>query len=389
MNIELELAQRTSEVARLLKQQEALSTFGSFAFREHNLLKILNEAARICADSLGVPYCKVCRYRSAENDLLVVAGCGWEHGVIGEVVSQADESSPQGRAYITREPVIIRHLHESNDLMLPTFYEQHGIISTVDVVIKGMEDAPYGVLEIDSPSAHVYNKYDIIFLTGFANVLAEAVATQTRVATLKALVVERNLLAQEMQHRVRNNLQLIQGMLDLHADTITEILPRQAIETIARRVMTLAQVYDHLLGVGMTGTIDFSNYLRTLCEQLPDLQLTRLGIIRLTCDANTTALNIDDVSTLGMVVAELVTNSYNHAFPGGRSGKIAITLVSSLDGLATLTIIDDGVGFNATSVVGRHGLTLARRLMTQLGGSLTVVSNPGTTWTLSFPCLAA
>ena len=387
--MDAELEQRTAEVARLLKQQEALAAFGSFAFRETDLLSILTEAARVCAHSLEVPFCKVCRYRAEDDDLLVVAGCGWDQGVIGEVVSQANESSPQGRAYITREPVIIPHVHESNGLKLPAFYAQHGIISTIDVVIAGLEGPPYGVLEIDSASPHIYNKYDIIFLTGFANVLAEAVATQVRVATLKALIAERNLLAQEMQHRVRNNLQLIQGMLDLHADTITEALPKQAIESIARRVMTLAQIYDHLLGVGMAGTIDFSQYLRTLCAQLPGLQLERLHII-LTCEADTTTLGIDDVSKLGMVVAELVTNSYGHGFPRGRRGKIAITLVSSLDGKATLTIVDDGVGFDARAVTSRHGLTLARRLMTQVkGGSLDVVSDFGTTWTLKFSCLAA
>ena len=63
-----------ADVKRLLRQQAALATFGSFAFRETDLLKILNEAARICAECLNVPFCKVCRYRPKENDLLIEAG---------------------------------------------------------------------------------------------------------------------------------------------------------------------------------------------------------------------------------------------------------------------------------------------------------------------------
>ena len=161
---------------RLLRQQAALATFGSFAFRETDLLKILNQAARLCAECLNVPFCKVCRYRPKENDLLIVAGCGWDSNVIGRVVSPADESSPQGRAYITGEPVIIRNLNAANDLSLPAFYGQHGIVATVDVLIKGIEGPPYGVLEVDSPTPHAYDEHDISFLTGFANVLAEAVA---------------------------------------------------------------------------------------------------------------------------------------------------------------------------------------------------------------------
>ena len=60
------------------------------------------------------------------------------------------------------------------------------------MVIKGYEDAPYGVLEIDSPTQHAYDEHDINFLTGFANVLAEAVATQSRMQALRMLVEEKS-----------------------------------------------------------------------------------------------------------------------------------------------------------------------------------------------------
>ena len=108
--------------------------------------------------------------------------------MIGRVVSPADASTPQGRAYITGEPVIIRNLNAANDLSLPAFYGQHGIVSTIDVLIKGDDGPPYGVLEVDSPTPHAYDGHDISFLTGFANVLAEAVATQARTQALRRLV---------------------------------------------------------------------------------------------------------------------------------------------------------------------------------------------------------
>ena len=139
-----------------------------------------------------MPFCKVCRYRPLQGDLLIEAGCGWHVGVVGTVVSQADGSSPQGRAYVTGQPVIIRNLAQADNLNLPAFYPEHGIVSTVDVVIPGFEGTPYGVLEIASPSPHHYDVHDINFLTGFANVLAEAVATATRVKSLRALVDEKN-----------------------------------------------------------------------------------------------------------------------------------------------------------------------------------------------------
>src|ERR1700726_1606295 len=106
------MSDSAAEVRKLLRQQAAIARFGSFALRERDLLKILTEAARVCADGLDVPFSKVCQYRSEQNDLLIVAGCGWQDGVIGHVVSRADMSSPQGRAFTTGEPSIIDDLQK-------------------------------------------------------------------------------------------------------------------------------------------------------------------------------------------------------------------------------------------------------------------------------------
>jgi hypothetical protein len=89
------------QVRNLRRQQAAVAGFGSFALRQNNLLRVLTEAARVCAESLGVPFCKVCRYRPEDNDLLVEAGYGWHAGVVGKVALRADESTPQGRAFVT------------------------------------------------------------------------------------------------------------------------------------------------------------------------------------------------------------------------------------------------------------------------------------------------
>jgi signal transduction histidine kinase len=204
-----------SQVQKLLRQQAAIAQFGSFALRERDLLNILTEAARVCADGLGVPFSKVCQYRPEQNDLLIVAGCGWHDGVIGCVVSRADMSSPQGRAFVTGEPSIIDDLQKDSGIDLPPFYAAHGIISTVDVIIKGSDKQPYGILEIDSDRQHNYDQHDVNFLTGFANVVAEAVSTASRgvalqlsVDRMKALVEEKDRLLYE---KVASDLQLRQA----------------------------------------------------------------------------------------------------------------------------------------------------------------------------------
>lgn len=392
------------KVRTLLRQQAAIANFGSFALRQSDLLKVLSEAARVCAEGLDVPFSKVCRYRAAENDLLIEAGHGWQAGVVGHVVSRADPTSPQGRAFSTGQPSICNDLRKDNDFELPAFYAAHGIVSTIDVIIKG-GDHPYGVLEIDNDEQHDYDQHDIDFLTGFANVLAEAVATSARTAILqttieqmKVLVDEKDrlldqskVLAEELQHRVRNNLQLVYGMLSVQLKDTSDEAGRRGIKAIARRVSTLAQVYDHLLGTGlMTRTTDFGSYLKSLCVNLEEIQESADGAITLTCDSDALILDLDVVTALGIVVAELVTNSYDHAFPNGK-GSIIVSArrAAGGDSMAILTISDSGDGFKPEAESKRHGLGLVRRLIEQVRGTAVIETDHGAVWSIRFPVARA
>lgn len=392
------MTEDAAKVSKLLRQQAAVATFGSYALRESDLLKVLTEAARVCAEGLEVPFSKVCRYRAAENDLLIEAGYGWQQGVVGHVVSRADVSSPQGRAFATGEPSICNDLRSDNNFVLPPFYAAHGIVSTIDVIIKG-GDRPYGVLEIDSDRQHDYDEHDIDFLTGFANVLSEAVATSARTATLQAtieqmkglveekdrLLGQKKILAEELQHRVRNNLQLVYGMLSKQLDDTADNAGRRGIKAIARRVSTLAQVYDHLLGNEMTRTTDFGSYVRSLCANLAEIQGAPGGVT-MSCDSEPLILDLDVVTALGIVVAEVVTNSYDHAFPNGK-GAIVVSvhrLAGDVD-MATMTISDNGDGFKPRLGSRRHGLGLVRRLVQQVRGTAMVNADDGTVWTIKVP----
>ena len=96
-------------------------------------------------------------------------------------------------------------------------------------------------------------------------------------------------------------------------------------------------------------------------------------------------LDLDSVTALGLVVSELIANSYNHAFPSG-SGKISVSLHrNDIGNEATLVFADDGVGFIESGDSKRQGLGMVRRLMQQVGGSAMLNSQHGSEWTLKFP----
>ena len=344
-----------AKVQKLLRQQAAIAQFGSFALRQRDLSKILAEAVRVCADGLNAPFSKVCQYRAKQNDLLIVAGYGWQDGVVGDVVSRADLSSPQGRAFTTGQPSICDDLQTGPYSDLPPFYAAHGIISIIDVIIKGTDEQPYGILEIDNNRRHDYDQHDINFLTGFANVLAEAVSTASRGAALqvtvdvmKALVEEKDRLlyeknaadlqlrqSQKMEavgqltggiaHDLNNILTVITGTIEILAEAVAD---RPELVAIARMIDEAAErgadLTQRLLAFARKQplqprevdvnslVIEASNLLRpTLGEQV-EVQIMLSG---------DTARALIDPSQLTNAILNLALNARD-AMPDG--GKLTI-----------------------------------------------------------------
>jgi two-component sensor histidine kinase len=348
---------------------------------------VLAEAARICAECLDVPFSKICQFQQAENDLLVVAGHGWQTGVVGFAISVADSSSPQGRAFTSGEPQVCGNVDETVSYTLPLFYGKHAIRSTADVLVAAKDGPPFGVLEVDSPLIDAFDDHDIDFLIGFANILAEAVATSERaenlrqtIVRMKELIEEKETLSQELKHRVRNSLHLVYGLLNAELDGDHPEDSIVAFRSIALRVMGLAEVFDHLLGIGMSKIINFGDYTKALCRNLPELY--GQNHIDLICSVDEIHISLDDATALGIVITELVNNAYLHAFPDSV-GTISVELTIA-PGQATLAIVDDGVGYGAPAS-NRRGIGLVQRLVQQVDGTLTLESAHGTTWTIVWP----
>jgi two-component sensor histidine kinase len=176
---------------------------------------------------------------------------------------------------------------------------------------------------------------------------------------------------------VRNNLQLVSAILRQQIDS-NESDPKQGLRSIAQRVMSLANVYDHLLGNGLRRNIDFDEFIRLLCASLSAFQSkhTFPGSLMINGGPGPMLLDLDTVTAMGLVIAEIISNAYIHAFPG-RAGAIVVSLTDNGKG-GVLTIKDNGIGFVEPRTSKRHGLGLIRRQMEQIGGAVSVILVYGT-----------
>ena len=199
-----------------VRQQEILAELGVGALQGPGFDQLLADTARLTAEGLRTEFCKVLEYIPTENRLLVRAGVGWEPGVVGVVSIGADLASPAGFALKTGRPVISNHLEIEERFRTPEILVRHGIHRAMNVILQG-DGQPFGVLEVDSRSEDEFVEHDLAFLQGAANILGMAIERERHERNLKAALERQQFLVKEMNHRVKNSLALVVGMLRLQA----------------------------------------------------------------------------------------------------------------------------------------------------------------------------
>lgn len=218
-------------------------------------------------------------------------------------------------------------------------------------------------------------------------VIMDVTREKERERSLETLLQQKDLLMHEVNHRVKNNLQLVASLLQLQARSIRDAVARQHFSDACGRVLSIAELHKKLYKWGDFGKLDFGEYLHDLCAEL-EHSLTADGrAIRIMTEADHLFITADTAVPLALIVNELVTNAVKYAYPDGN-GTIRVRLHDDGDGWV-LRIEDGGVGLPDgldPMRAGGIGMMLVRTLTTQVGGILTFERpGPGTRVSLTFP----
>jgi two-component sensor histidine kinase len=180
-------------------------------------------------------------------------------------------------------------------------------------------------------------------------------------------------LLRELHHRVKNSLAMVQALIRLHPGKGG---PDLALEL---RVLALANVHDLLHVTDFTSRLDLPAFLRAIAES-QEIDAAGVGV-EVTVDADPVEVDIERATPVALIAAELLTNAVRHAFPGGRGGRVLVSLRApeAPGGMARLSVLDDGVSLPYTPRAGtrRSGLDLVRTLATQIGGRVEWRPGPG------------
>jgi GAF domain-containing protein len=133
------------------------------------------------------------------------AGVGWQDGLVGTASVGADVASPSGFALRMGKPVISNHLESEERFRTPDLLAAHRVRRAMNVILQG-DDAPYGVLEVDSQSEGEFSEHDLTFLQGAANILGMAIERHRQERALSAALEHQQVLVKEINHRVKNSL---------------------------------------------------------------------------------------------------------------------------------------------------------------------------------------
>lgn len=232
----------------------------------------------------------------------------------------------------------------------------------------------------------IYENGKIVEVSGVSHDVTEKRINEERITqSLK----EKEVLLKEVHHRVKNNMQVISSILNLQSSYVKDEYALNLLKESQNRIKTMAYIHESLYQNKTFTSINFSDYVSTLTNNILQSYASTSQKVRLVLDIQKAILNLDTSIPAGLIINELVTNSIKHAFTGSNDGIILINL-STKNNTLFLEVADNGKGFpkdvdfkNTNSL----GLQLVNTLVEQLNGTIELVENKykGTSFFINFP----
>jgi len=207
-------------------------------------------------------------------------------------------------------------------------------------------------------------------------------------AKINASLTEKEILLKEIHHRVKNNLQIITSLLSLQSGMNDDLLIKEQFNTCQHRINSMAMIHEMLYQTEAFTKIEYGDYLQKLIKQLIRSIKGTKANVKVDISSNKISLNIDTAIPLGLLVNEIVTNSLKYGIQADQAGTLFVHIERIDTKKYCMTIGDDGVGFDESTISNSNnslGLRLIKTLSVQLNGKIERdLSKKGTHYVLYF-----
>lgn len=207
--------------------------------------------------------------------------------------------------------------------------------------------------------------------------------------TLQRAYRERDGLLREIYHRVKNNLQQIQGLIALEMGSVKDAAGRKALSALSRQVRAMGLVHQMLLKSSDLEHVSARDFVAELCGAIASSSGMEQRNITVNVIADDIPVDLERAALKGLIINELITNALKHAFPDDRPGTITVRFGIEQPNSSFIEVADDGIGIQPR---GRKlkdsnsvGAILIAGLIDQLHGRMTRSGPPGTSVHISFP----
>lgn len=230
----------------------------------------------------------------------------------------------------------------------------------------------------------IFKDGKVVKLTGAFQDITERKSAEDLV---HASLHEKEVLLKEIHHRVKNNLQVISSLINLQTNTIDDPAVHEHLRDLSDRVRSMALVHEKLYQSENLSSVPFEDYVSALLQYLIHAHGSSNAAIRFSKDLQPVSLWVETAVPCGLILNELISNTFKHAFRGRPHGEVRIALHRSPDGTVCLCVSDDGVGL-PPGLDWRQseslGLRLVQMLTRQLNATMELNCDNGTEFQLTF-----
>jgi PAS domain S-box-containing protein len=246
-------------------------------------------------------------------------------------------------------------------------------------------DKNYNKIHLEIFLNPIFDGSKVVEVSGIAHNITEKKHVQQR---MEQSLKEKEILLKEVHHRVKNNMQVVSSILNLQSSYVSDEYALTLLKESQNRIKTMAYIHESLYQNKSFTSVNFSEYIQTLVNNIVQSYSASQEKIQLSLDIEKITLSLDISIPVGLIINELVTNAIKHGFPDSQTGNITIHLKTK-NNFVFLELKDNGVGFaSGVDFENSHslGLQLVNTLIEQIEGKFEFESakNVGTRVLITF-----